>query len=397
MTKKIILLSIIWAHSYIINAQQLKLTNKFTLSISITGQHVNLLLLSYTDQNGKYVKDTCHSKKGIFVFTGYINGPSTANLTGHTKSNSSDDPNFTMIFLEPVNMKCILVENNFKNAKITGSATQHEFEMLTKEKASIKKIEDILSIKLKEIDKNIQNGDTSLTQKNKHDKIWNKYLKCREKDKQIDYAFISTHPGSYLSPYLMVYYFGSRKLSLDSAELFFNNFHKTIQNSFYGKSIKDEISARKLSSTGSAAPIFSKIDINGKEINLSSFKGKSYVLLDFWASWCAPCREITPHLKELYQKLHSKGLDVISISWDSDKKAWLDAITKDDTNNWNNVFADISQPMDNGLRDKYSIASIPTLILIDKNGIIIGRYRGDGEDGDETALYDELNRIFVNK
>jgi peroxiredoxin len=395
MIKKIILLSIICLPIYILHAQQTKLINKFSLSGSITGQHLDFLRLSYKDQNGKYVKDTCHIKNGTFVFTGYLNGPTTANLMGHTKSNSSDDPNFTMIFLEPVQMRATLIEDSFKNAIITGSPTQYEFEMLKKEKEPITKIEDKLSKELKEIDKIVQKGDTSIATKNKRDIIWNSYLKYREEDKHIDYAFISTHPGSYLSPYLMGYYFDSRKLSLDSAELFFNSFDNAVQESLYGKLINDQIIARKSSSTGSPAPIFSKTDINGKEINLSSFKGKSYVLLDFWASWCIPCREITPCLKKIYQKFHSKGLDVISISWDSDKKAWLDAIAKDDTNNWYNIFGDVFQPMDNGLRNKYAIASIPTLILIDKNGIIIGRYRGDGEDGDETTLLNKLNKIFA--
>ncbi|MEO7049280.1 MAG: AhpC/TSA family protein [Ferruginibacter sp.] len=400
MIQKLILFSIISAHSYILNAQQIFNNNKFTFSGIVNGEDTNsgkkmiFLQMNYKGQNGQYIKDTCYLKNGRFVFSGYINGPTDAYLQGdNQKSGSIED----MIFLEPTNMQGVLVENDFKDAKINGSVTQYEFEKLKKEKQSNKKTEDKLNMELKEVDKLTRNGDTSMALKNKRELIWNRYLSYREEDKKIDYAFISTHPDSYLSPYLMNYYFGGRKLSIDSAELFYNNFKKPIQESIYGKSIKDQIVARKLSLTGSAAPLFSKTDINGNEINLSSFKGKSYVLLDFWASWCVPCREITPRLKSLYQKYHSKGLDVISISWDSDKKAWLDAIAKDDTNNWYNVFADVFKPLDNGMINKYAIASIPTLILIDKNGIIVGRYRGDGEDGDEAALFNKLDEIFASK
>lgn len=400
MIQKFILFFIIFSYPSISNAQQILNNKKFTFSGSVTGEYANsvkkmiFLQMKYTDQNGKYIKDTCYLKNGRFFFSGNINQPTTAYLQGNNQKSSSIED---MIFLEPTHMTAILVESDFKNAMINGSVTQYEFEKLKKEKQPNKEIEDKLHIELNEIDKLVRNGDTSVALKNKRELIWNRFLSYREKDKKIDYAFISTHPDSYLSPYLMNYYFGGRKLSIDSAELFYNNFKKPIQESTYGKSIKDQIVARMLSLTGSAAPLFSKTDINGREINLSSFKGKSYVLLDFWASWCKPCREITPRLKDFYQKYHSKGLDVISISWDSDKKAWLDAIAKDDTNNWYNVFADVFKPLDNGMMNKYAIASIPTLILIDKTGTIVGRYRGDGEDGDETVLFNKLDKIFAGK
>lgn len=384
---------------FVSNAQKIFKNNKFTFRGNVTeaknsAKKLNYLKIEYVDQNGKSVKDTFYLKNGGFSFSGFINGPTAAFLQAdNQKSGSIED----MIFLEPAPMHGVLVENDFKNAKINGSVTQYEYENLKREKQLNKKMEDKLTMELKEVDKIIKNGDTSTSLKSKREVIWNSYLKFREEDKKIDYAFISAHTASYLSPYLMDYYFGSRKLSVDSAELFFNGFKKPIQESIYGKLIKDQIVARKLSLTGSKAPLFSKTDMKGNEIDLTSFKDRSYVLLDFWASWCEPCREITPQLQSFYQKYHSQGLDVISISWDSNKNSWLDAIDKDGTNNWHNIFADVFQPLDNGMMNKYAIASIPTLILIDKNGIIIGRYRGDGEDGDETVLFNKLDKIFGSK
>jgi thiol-disulfide isomerase/thioredoxin len=395
MKRIVTLLSIVCAYPCISNAQQAKSMSRFTLTGTITELNTKFLSLQYQDQNGKWVDDTCYLKNNTFAFSGTINRAYNAELIGHTKSKSSDDPNFTTIFLEPGEIKVAMIENDFKNSKITGSHTQEEVEMIERRKKPDTKIENELNIELGKIYKAIQNGDTSTAIKNKRDILVGKTVKYKELDKQIDYAFMSSHPGSYLSPYLMDYYFETRKLPLDSAGEFFAKFDTSVQGSFYGESIKSQIIARKSSATGNAAPLFSKPDTDGKPVSLESFKGKSYVLLDFWASWCVPCRVLTPRLKEFYQKYHARGLDIISISWDSDKKAWLDAINKDNTKIWYNVFANIYQPLDNGLRGKYAIASIPTLILIDKNGMIIGRYRGDGEDGDETTLSDKLNKIFT--
>ncbi|HEY2720984.1 MAG TPA: TlpA disulfide reductase family protein [Chitinophagaceae bacterium] len=394
MTKKIFSFILFLNCSNLLIAQEGQLANKFTLEGRILGEPLKFLILSYGGAKGIEVKDTCYLKENNFSFVGYINGTTSAFFQTDKQKTSSIEQ---MIFLEPVSMKASLDEDNLKYARVTGSATEHDFEILKEVKKRLDKEEVKLSHALDAIYNSIDKGDSSLTMQNKLDSVSNERGKCKEQQKQVDYAFINSHPGSELSPYLMEYYFGSRKLSLDSAEIFFNGFHKVIQQSTFGKSIHDQIIARKLSATGGPAPPFSKMDISGKEISLSSFKGKSYVLLDFWASWCEPCRAITPTIKEMYQRFHSKGLDIVSISWDSNKKDWMNAITKDSTNEWYNVFADVFQPGDNGLRKKYAIASIPTLILIDKNGVIIGRYRGDGEDGDEMAMFDTMNKIFADR
>jgi len=125
-------------------------------------------------------------------------------------------------------------------------------------------------------------------------------------------------------------------------------------------------------------------------------RGKDYVLLDFWASWCVPCREMTPALKAAYQKFHAKGLAIVSISWDLNEKAWLNAISKDSINDWYNIYDDISHNTENNLGNRYAIASIPTLILINRNGIIIDRY-GGSEEKNEEDLFSKLSEIFVNE
>ena len=139
---------------------------------------------------------------------------------------------------------------------------------------------------------------------------------------------------------------------------------------------------------GKPAPLFEKADINGNLVRLSDFKGK-YVLLDFWASWCEPCRQMTPRIRELYRQYHPKGLEVISIAWDWKAELWKEAVVKDSLEEWHNV-----QGWDerNGLflRDAYSIPNIPVWILIDPQGMIAGRFNNAD---DVPALEKALAKI----
>lgn len=394
MKKGIILLAVIALHHFTVLAQGVNNTGHFILSGKVNGRNTGLIWLSYIDKNGKEVKDTTYLKKGAFAFKGYVSGPISAILLGRTKSRSSDDPNFTELFLEPGKMQIMLSENDFKSFKMTGSNTQTDMTLLRNQKSSVTKKENTIGLMLQELNNRMSKGDTSLLLRSKKDSVWGNYLVCREEERKIDYAFIASHPSSCLSPYLMDYYFGSRKLPLDSAELFFNRFTTSVKESPLGKNINSQIVQRKTSAVGGKAPDFTRADINGAPLTLSSLEGRGYILLDFWASWCVPCRADNPEIKRIYETYHPKGLDIISISWDSDKKAWHDAINKDGTNQWYHVFANVFLPNDNGLRGTYAIAGIPSLILIDKNGTIIGRYRGGSEEGDISDLDKKLAEVF---
>ena len=143
-----------------------------------------------------------------------------------------------------------------------------------------------------------------------------------------------------------------------------------------------------------AIPEFSKniTWLNTTPLTKEDLKGK-FVLLDFWASWCLPCRESNPHLIELYKRYHKAGFDVIAIAEDDDAvTSWKKAIQKDGTALWHNVLSgrkgNKSSP--NSITYKFSIGALPTKILIDKNGTIIGRYT----EADEKAMDEKLAAIF---
>lgn len=129
---------------------------------------------------------------------------------------------------------------------------------------------------------------------------------------------------------------------------------------------------------GSKAPLFTTTDLQGRKVSLTDFKSK-YVLLDFWASWCAPCRAKAKQLKKIYAQLQARGIEVCGINLDDKRKAWEKATTEDKIV-WTNT-SDLSSFDKNGIADDYKVRQIPTLFLIDtQSGIIVK------QDPDEEYL-----------
>jgi thiol-disulfide isomerase/thioredoxin len=119
---------------------------------------------------------------------------------------------------------------------------------------------------------------------------------------------------------------------------------------------------------GRTAPGFSLPNMEADTVSLSSFKG-DYVLLDFWASWCVPCRKENPYLQYLQKKYRNRNFSIVSIAVGDSPVAWQEAIKKDNMT-WTNLFEDPSQPIS---REQYGVMEIPASFLIDPEGNIIGR------------------------
>lgn len=136
-----------------------------------------------------------------------------------------------------------------------------------------------------------------------------------------------------------------------------------------GQVIMAKIYGAKSAQVGTKAQDFSQKSTTGKDISLNLYQGK-YVFLDFWASWCAPCRKEHPNLIKIYEQFKDKNFDMLSISLDSEKENWLNAISADKLT-WTQI-SDL-KGQQNDIAVKYGIQSIPTNFLIDPRGIIIGK------------------------
>lgn len=129
-------------------------------------------------------------------------------------------------------------------------------------------------------------------------------------------------------------------------------------------------------------PNFTLLNDQEKPVSLESFKGK-YVLIDFWASWCKPCRAENPNVVKAYNQFKNKDFEVLGVSLDRDEKAWKSAIVKDNLK-WQQVW-----DKDGEVSDKYGVSYIPMNFLVDKNGVVIARnLRGEAL---EKALQKYLN------
>lgn len=196
--------------------------------------------------------------------------------------------------------------------------------------------------------------------------------------KQQIFQNIQNNKNTFWGPLLMIYhmnYFGEEQ------KQWYESFPENVKNSYYGKLVKEEL--YPAGSIGQKVPEFTVINENGKEITLQELiQGKKYILIDFWASWCAPCRKEIPNLKKQYELYKDKGFEIISISIDKDSNAWKKALQEENLS-WPN-FKDNNED----IATLYKVKAVPTMYLIDENGTMIA------ENARGKELANKLTELF---
>ena len=200
----------------------------------------------------------------------------------------------------------------------------------------------------------------------------------RERLTEIMNEQVFAHPDVEVAAFL--YYLHNRETPLEAYEEGFNRFTEKVKKSDMARQAREEIEARKATAPGVVAPDFTLNDPEGNPVTLSSLRGQ-YLLVDFWASWCKPCRQGIPGLKELYAKYHDKGFEILGVSDDSKEEAWKKALAEEQMP-WIHVcdeFPEKNKPSRVGTL--YGVHYIPCYFLLDKEGRVIGKF-----DHDELAL-----------
>lgn len=305
----------------ITSAQSSNKAKQFILKGKVLRQEGGYVYLNYLNGWSKPVYDSCLLKRGYFKFKGTINEPTLAVFYGRRKSRSVDDPNSMELFLEPGMMNAVFEKDHFKKGRVSGSKSNDEHAAYNQQK-------EVLNHKWKPMFDALERAKIE-NDSSKLENIYNTQLPLySENSHKLAIDFIKQFPLSYVSANLLVYQ--TQRLPLDSLRALYALLSPTIQNSRDGQRIREFIARADNLQIGKMAPNITQIDVKGKSVSLSDFVG-NYVLVDFWASWCIPCREEHPYLTQVYKKYKDKGFAIISISLDrlADKNNWLEAIEKD--------------------------------------------------------------------
>lgn len=354
-----------------------KPVNGFSLKGTVEGMDGQYLYLSYQSDTLQ-VSDSTLVKDGRFEFKGILPVPAMSALL--SKTQAAEDPATTYHFyIEPAEMTLSIDTANYANSHLKGSLTQAQVD-------SMYAARDAILDEAKSIREAVENESDPQKQSVLGEQLIPYYARMGDVVKE----FIVTHPASVAAADNLLSMMAT--YSYEDLSNIYSSFTDDVKNSPSGKIIGKNLATLTAVQPGQPAPEFKTTDVNGNPLKLSDFRGK-YVILDFWASWCAPCRQANPHMKELYGKYHNKGLEFIYIADnDSRQDQWREAIKKDKLEDFYHVLCALDETETDGtpanIKARYGVNFLPTKFLIDPEGKIVACFENDQTEKMDNTLAD---------
>lgn len=327
----------------------------------------NVYLARLSSGDAEYL-DTAQLVNGKFEMIGSLDAPENLYIL------IGDEEHYFNAFLSNDNINITADYDSLKNANVKGAPYQTKLDEYKKSLKSLNDQKDEIYKGYKEAQKN---EDQALM--DQYDVKWDE---LDEKEKEMLVSYVNEHPKSPISPYLVrrkIYVF-----DLTDLEEMDPVYDASLNNSPYLIYLRERIEGLKLVAVGKKYTDFAMVDTSGSEISISDQDGK-YRLVDFWASWCGPCRDENPNLVNMHNKYKGKNFTIIGVSFDKKDDRWKKAIV-DDELNWAQM-SDL-KGWGSAAGKIYMINSIPSNVLIDPDGIIVEKnLRGE-------ALKTKLAELF---
>ena len=314
--------------------------------------------------------DTVKIENGKFIFKGAVTEPSL-----HFIAIDSTENQIPFI-LEEGNITVAVNKDTIFKSIVGGTYSNDQLVAYSKETEKIqKKVQKFQEVNREKLQQAQISADTVTM-----NALMKEYKTFQDQFKDFSLKHVEDHPKSYISLFFIKQFLNDPSFDMARATKMYENLDPSLKNTKEGKSIKKSLDGLKttekksnVSSSsveiGTMAPDFSAPNTDGKETSLKSALGK-LTLIDFWASWCGPCRKENPNVVALYKDFHAKGLNIIGVSLDEKADKWKEAIAKDQLT-WTQISN--LKGWEDPIAKRYFVDGIPATFLLDEKGIIIAR------------------------
>lgn len=325
---------------------------KFSVNIAVENLKRPARAIMTVRQDGNWKEYSADSKDNVIQLVGSVSEPSFAYLVMKYADELDRPPrlgNITQLYIENLRIT-VQTKDSLSVATIKGSSQQRDLESLNTTLAALPKASntDAREMAIKK--------------------------------------FVRDHPDSYVSIYALENISPTNSFIVEAhrVEESFKSLSMKIRSSASGRELERDVDISRNTAIGAIAPDFSQMDTTNQLVKLSSLRGR-YVLVDFWASWCKPCRVENPRLVKTYQAFKDRNFTVIGVSLDNNRKSWVRAINKDQLT-WTHV-SDLKF-WRNAVALQYGVKTVPQNYLLDPDGKIVAR------NIPIEKLAEELNRIL---